>query len=135
VTESLAAELAAAFPQASARLRREALHESGLALDAMVEGVRQDGFEPLERTLKALAAEYERGDARRRRAVRSLVITAKTHARLAARNARVAEEKRAEKREMELWILTWLENPGVFPAWVELRKRRLADQPRSSSIT
>jgi hypothetical protein len=123
-TEDLAARLAAAFPASSARLRRAALIESGLPLDALVEGVRQDGFPALERTLRALAWEYERGDARRRKAVRGLVITAKTHARLAARNPRLPDGKRAEKREMELWIMTWLENPPLFPAWVQLRKAR-----------
>jgi len=27
------------------------------------------------------------------------------------------------KEEMVLWMLTWLENPGVFATWLELRKR------------
>jgi hypothetical protein len=48
------------------------------------------------------------------------VITAKDHARLAMRKTN--EEKRALKEEMILWMLTWLENPGVFPIWVALRK-------------
>jgi hypothetical protein len=25
-----------------------------------------------------------------------------------------------------LWLLTWLENPGVFPTWLELRKKATA---------
>jgi hypothetical protein len=28
------------------------------------------------------------------------------------------------KAEMALWLHTWLENPPLFGAWVELRKRR-----------
>ena len=31
-------------------------------------------------------------------------------------------EKSAEKGEMILWMLTWLENPPVFPEWVRLRR-------------
>jgi hypothetical protein len=46
------------------------------------------------------------------------VIAAKDHARFASRK----EEKRPEKEEMILWMLTWLENPPVFPEWVRLRR-------------
>ena len=46
------------------------------------------------------------------------MIEAKDHARWAARNP----EKRAEKQEMALWMLTWLENPPLFPQWVKLRR-------------
>jgi hypothetical protein len=47
-----------------------------------------------------------------------VVITSKEHARLAAQNP----AKRAEKEEMILWLLTWLENPPLFAAWVRLRR-------------
>jgi hypothetical protein len=87
----------------------------------MVEGVRQESFDQLEASLLAMLDEYSRGAAARRAAVRRLVITAKDHARLAARH----EEKRAEKEEMVLWLLTWLENPPLFPDWVRLRRARL----------
>jgi hypothetical protein len=50
-----------------------------------------------------------------------VVIAAKDHARFAARK----EEKREEKEEMALWILTWLENPPVFPEWARLRRAAL----------
>jgi hypothetical protein len=35
--------------------------------------------------------------------------------------------KRAQKEEMTQWMLVWLENPAIFPAWVEARKRTLGD--------
>jgi hypothetical protein len=85
----------------------------------MVEGVRQATFDDLESSLRKLLEEYEPGDTARRMAVRRLVITAKDHARLAARNP----EKRAEKEEMILWLTTWLENPPVFADWVRMRKK------------
>jgi hypothetical protein len=98
---------------------RKLVRECGVPLDAMVEGVRQATFDDLESSLLKLLDEYETGDPAQRMAVRRLVITAKDHARLAARNP----EKRAEKEEMILWLTTWLENPPVFAEWVRMRKK------------
>ncbi|HXP85810.1 MAG TPA: hypothetical protein VN841_13885 [Bryobacteraceae bacterium] len=100
---------------------RKLLRESGVPLAPMVEGVRQDDFEALERTLTSLLAEYERGDAERRTAVRKLVIEAKDHARWSAKNP----AKKSQKEEMALWLLTWLENPPLFPEWARLRRHAL----------
>ena len=96
--------------------------DTALTLAPMVEEVRQESLDELERTLLALCGEYETGDAARRKTVRRVVITARRHAELAARNGRVAEEKRALKREVSLWLLTWLENPAVFAMWAGIRK-------------
>jgi hypothetical protein len=98
---------------------RKLLRESGAPLAPMVAGVRQGNLDELESSLLALLDEYERGDAMRRSAVRRLVITAKDHARWAA--------KRADKEEVILWLLTWLENPPVFRDWVRLRRVRLSN--------
>lgn len=81
----------------------------------MVEGVRQETPAELERTLLALAAEYEKGGAARRAQVRALVLEARRHMELAAR--------RKPKEEELLWLRTWLENPLVFPIWARLRRR------------
>ena len=97
---------------------RRLLRETGVELAPAVEGVRQENFDALERTLLALVEEYEQGAPPRKAAVRKLVIEAKDHARFAARNP----EKRDEKEEMKLWMLTWLENPPLFPQWVRLRR-------------
>ena len=85
----------------------------------MVEGVRQATLDELEASLLKLLEEYEQRDAAHRMAVRRLVITAKDHARLAAR----IPGKRADKEEMILWLTTWLENPPVFAEWVRMRKK------------
>lgn len=92
-----------------------------MALAPLIEGVRQDSFEVLEGSLLKLLAEYESGDAARRSRARNLVIEAKDHARLAARKPGL----RPDKQEMILWMLTWLENPAVFPDWVRLRRAAL----------
>ncbi len=99
----------------------------GVPLSASVEGVRQDNFEELERTLVALTGEYlsaqQSGDADLARSCRKAVIAGKEHALLAARRADASDSRRALKQEMAQWMLLWLENPALFPAWVALRKK------------
>jgi len=98
---------------------RRLLRESGIPLGPLVEGVRQETFEALESSLLSLLEEYERSDPARRQSIRRVVIEAKEHARWAARKP----ERRVEKEEMVLWMLTWLENPPLFPQWVQLRRK------------
>jgi hypothetical protein len=98
---------------------RRLLRESGVPLSPLVEGVRQESFDALESSLLNLLAEYESGDMAMRTTIRRLVIESKDHARWAARKS----EKRGEKQEMALWMLTWLENPPLFPQCVKLRRQ------------
>ena len=114
-------QLRGALAPISESYLRRLLRNSGVPLDPMFGGVRQTSFDELETTLLALLEEYERGDASRRAEVRRLVIAAKDHARWAARGP----GKRAEKEEMILWMVTWLENPSIFRAWVTLRRQRI----------
>jgi len=104
-------------PISGSHLRR-LLRESGVPLAPLVEGVRQENFDALESSLLGFLQEYERADVAGRLSVRQVVIEAKEHARWAAR----VPERRAEKEEMALWMLTWLENPPLFPQWVRLRR-------------
>jgi hypothetical protein len=99
------------------------LRESGARLAPLIEGVRQPDFDELERTLVALSQLYLAGDSEARRACRRAVIEAKQHARWAARRAGPGEAKRPIKEEMIQWMLVWLENPEVFPAWASLRRK------------
>ncbi len=126
VTEEEWERLRTSFGASAGYLRR-LLRDSGAPLAPLVEGVRQDNFEALERTLLALEGEYEQarsaGDAARQRLCRQAVIEAKQHARWAMRRAPASPERRAEKAEMIEWMLVWLENPEVFPVWVRLRKK------------
>jgi hypothetical protein len=109
---------------------RGLLRASGLELDAAVEGVRQRSFEELERTLLALAEAHRQavnaGDRERAASCRRAVLTGKDHARLAARRSGISDSDRTKKEEMAAWMLLWLENPAVFPAWLALRKRAAA---------
>ncbi len=72
--------------------------------------------------LDVYSAAMRAGDRQRARYCRRQVIAAKDRARFAARNSGTAPTK-ALKEEMTRWMLVWLENPEVFPAWVEIRKR------------
>ena len=97
---------------------RKLLRDSGVPLAPMVAGVRQGNLDELEASLLALLTEYEQGDGTRRAEARRLVILAKDHARWAMRKSLEA----ADKEEMILWMVTWLENPPLFPEWVRLRR-------------
>ena len=119
------AAIARELAPGSERYLRELLRDCGVPLAPLIEGVRQDSFTNLERTLLSLDTEYGQGDATRRQACREIVISAKDHARFSLRRLPEADPRRAEKDEMALWMLTWLENPPAFPAWLELRKRQL----------
>lgn len=125
IDAATAQRLRASLPPMSDRLYRDLLRASGEPLDPLVEGVRQDDFHHLERTLLELAQVYSGADSIVRKQVRKLVIEAKDHAKLAARNPQVDEARREEKTEMVLWLMTWLENPAVFELWVPMRKAHL----------
>jgi len=115
-------------PISGSHLRR-LLRESGVLLSPLVEGVRQESFDALENSLLSFLWEYEKADVAGRTSVRRAVIEAKEHARWAARNP----EKRAEKEEMALWMLTWLENPPLFPQWVRLRRTAMGIKDQGKS--
>lgn len=121
IGEAEFAALARVLAPISESYLRKLVRECGVPLAPMVAGVRQGNWEELTESLRSLLDEYARGDASRRASVRKLVITAKDHARLAARNP----ARRAEKDEVILWLTTWLENPPLFPAWVEIRRSLL----------
>ncbi|MFN7998543.1 MAG: hypothetical protein U0Q18_33280 [Bryobacteraceae bacterium] len=105
---------------------RELLRATGLPIAQPFAGIRQSSFDDLERTLREMLEVYSEakkaGDRSRARYCRRQVIAAKDHARFIATNAKTPPEKKAQKDEMIQWMLVWLENPEVFPAWVDIRK-------------
>ena len=109
---------------------RRLLADTPVAVEQPFGGVRQRTFEELERSLLEMEEVYARaretGDRSRATQCRNVVIQAKEHARLAARSPTTSAEKKSQKEEMIQWMLVWLENPGVFPAWVKLRKQKLS---------
>jgi len=111
---------------------RDLLRATGLPFAQPYCGIRHHSFEELERGLREMlelyAAAVAEGNRERARYCRKQVIAAKDRAKFQARSPRTAPEKAAEKSEMVQWMLVWLENPEVFPAWVEARKRRRAEE-------
>jgi len=55
--------------------------------------------------------------------VRKLVLRGKQRAQSLAANPRVNPGKRREKAEIAAWFRVWLESPGLFFAWLEVRKQ------------
>ena len=110
---------------------RELLRTTGLPIDQPYAGIRQHTFEELEESLRAMLQVYleatAAGNRERARYCRRQVIGAKDRAKFLAENPRTKPEKKAEKQEMAQWMLVWLENPEVFPAWLEARKRVLSE--------
>jgi hypothetical protein len=111
--------IAAHLAPVSASYLRKLLRESGVSLDPLVEGVRQDSLDHAERTLCALSEAYLHTP----REARALVIEAKDHARLALR--RDADAKaRSLREELIEWMIVWVNDPALFPIWVRLRRAR-----------
>jgi hypothetical protein len=115
-------------PVSESYLRR-LVADTGIPVEPPFGGVRQKTFDELERSLLEMEEAYTRacqtGDRARAQLCRNVVIQAKDHARLAGRSPKASIEKKAQKEEMIQWMLVWLENPGIFPAWVKLRKVKM----------
>lgn len=133
ITGALWHDLLARFAPVSDSYLRDLLRQTGLPFEQPYAGVRQHTFEELEQSLRDLLAVYldatEAGDRDRARYCRRQVIGAKDRAKFLAANPRTAPETQAEKTEMVQWMLVWLENPEVFPAWVDARKHAIAEIP------
>ncbi len=100
---------------------RKKLIERGHPMDALVEGVRQDNLENLERTLSALAELYERSP----HSARARVLEARRHLDFALRR----EPESPWRQTTLLHLRTWLENPPVYRTWIALQKQRPPGEP------
>lgn len=108
------------------------LKQSGRPMSPLVEGVGVNCFDDAERTLRSLADQYQQADLSRKKACRTLVISAKDKLRWWLRRAAREDERRPEKEEILLWVGTWLENPALFADWIAIRRRRIAIEPRTT---
>jgi len=119
--------LLSALAPVSESYLRDLLRDTGLPFAQPYAGIRQHSFADLEQDLRDMLLLYQEaaagGDRQRARDCRRQVIAAKDRARFLSRRAGISPEKKAQKDEMVQWMLVWLENPEVFPAWVEIRKR------------
>lgn len=74
----------------------------------------------LDELLRKFLAEDEHTAAER---VREVAKLGKRRAEMIARNHKVDAQKRAEKEEIAHWFTIWLETPGAFFDWLEVRKQ------------
>lgn len=127
IDESVWQDLLLRLAPVSESYLRDLLRATGLPFAQPYAGVRQHTFEELEQSLVEMLAVYRdataAGDGTRARYCRRQVIAAKDRAKFLA-------AKSPQKAEMAQWMLVWLENPEVFPAWVEARKRAMACRER-----
>jgi hypothetical protein len=126
ITEDVWGELMMRLAPVSESYLRDLLRATGLPFDQPYSGIRQHTFAELEESLNGMLQVYldsvASGKRERARYCRRQVIAAKDRAKFLAVTPRTSEGKRTEKEEMAQWMLVWLENPEVFPAWVEARK-------------
>jgi hypothetical protein len=106
-------ELKAALPDISETTIRRA----GIPIAQPWCGVRQHTIDELETSLRELSEVYA-AHPHLRRTCREQVIAAKARARFLSR-------KHALKAEMVEWMLVWLGDPAMFPAWAALRRGRI----------
>ncbi len=116
--------LRSSLPAVSESALREHLLDLGLPMEQPWRGLDTGSLEGLEQTLREMTDAY----ATHANAARALVIGTKDRTRFAARNVKVAAEKRALKSEMVEWMLVWLGDPRMFPDWVQLRRAVLNSQ-------
>jgi hypothetical protein len=105
-------ELRAALPDIS----ESTIRATGIPIAQPWCGVRQHTLDELETSLRELSEVYAKHP-HLRRTCREQVITAKARARFLSR-------EHALKAEMVEWMLVWLGDPAMFPAWVALRRGR-----------
>jgi hypothetical protein len=127
ITEAVWHHLLQNLAPVSESYLRDLLRATGLPFDQPYAGIRQHTFEELEQSLVDVLQVYREalatGQRDRARYCRRQVIAAKDRAKFLGVTPRTTPEKRTQKEEMAQWMLVWLENPEVFPAWVDARKK------------
>ena len=123
ITEAIWQALLFRLAPVSDSYLRDLLRQTRLPFEQPYAGVRQHTLQELETSLREMQGVYAdamaAGNRDRARYCRRQVIAAKDRARFLANNPRTPPEKRTQKQEMVRWMLVWLDNPEVFPAWVD----------------
>jgi hypothetical protein len=113
-------ELEAALPDIS----ETTLRECGIPIEAPWSGVNTHSLDQLEACLAELSRVYA-SRAELQHYCRHQVIAAKDRARWVSKSVNVDEARRSMKAEMVEWMLVWLDDPALFPAWVQLRRQNM----------
>lgn len=121
IGESEWSELKTALPDIS----ESTIRAAGIPIAQPWRGVRQHTLEELEASLLEISEAYG-ANPDLRRYCRDQVISAKAQARFISTNKNVEQTKRLLKAEMVEWMLVWLGDPAMFPAWVSIRRQRMS---------
>ncbi|MFN2577785.1 MAG: hypothetical protein ABR607_08880 [Pyrinomonadaceae bacterium] len=96
-----------------------------------VERLRLKQAESLIKKLERLRAGFERKpDNRLLTELRNLSIEARQKAIYNSKDTSLPTARRHEQAEIAAWLMVWLETPGLFQQWVELRKSSTAFKER-----
>jgi hypothetical protein len=132
IDESVWAELKRELAPISDGYLRSLLRDSNRPMSPFVEGVHTSDLDESERTLRAIAVEYEASEPSRRKECRDLVITTKQRIRWWLQRSKAEQTSEVHiKEEILLWTATWLDNPLLFADWVSLRRKRLPIEDRT----
>jgi hypothetical protein len=55
--------------------------------------------------------------------VRTLAVNGRQQAELLAKDRKLSQHERAEQAEIVEWLKLWIQTPGLFADWLELRRR------------
>jgi hypothetical protein len=55
--------------------------------------------------------------------VRTLAVNGRQQAELLAKDRKLSQRERAEQAEIVEWLKLWIQTPGLFADWLELRRR------------
>jgi hypothetical protein len=55
--------------------------------------------------------------------VRTLAVNGRQQAELLAKDRKLSQHERAEQAEIVEWLKVWIQTPGLFADWLELRRR------------
>jgi hypothetical protein len=113
-----------------AKISREAKRLAGLEAVAAGDSLRLDQAETLIKRLEGLRA----GDKNAVRSAQKIAIEAREIAHSMARDLTLDQTTRNQQAEIAEWFTVWIQTPGLFEEWLELR-RRSADFKRKFSAT
>jgi hypothetical protein len=63
------------------------------------------------------------GDRAALRQARTMAISSRQSAELLAKDRQLSQDERAEQTEIAEWLKVWIQTPGLFADWLELRRR------------
>ena len=64
---------------------------------------------------------------------RTLAISSRQSAELLAKDRQLSQHERAEQTEIAEWLKVWIQTPGLFADWLELRRRSPEFQKKFST--